>query len=125
LSQRQLLGVTVGKWMEFVLFTFLGGILVTIVNAWWSAKEPHLHYTVSDPVQFSCDKLKVGIVHVAISNDGNKEAESLECSSRLKGTKIQEVKVSPEHLKASVSFKDDTFEVKLPMLNQGEDLQIS
>jgi hypothetical protein len=62
---------------------------------------------------------------VIITNDGSKEAEDVDCSLLLKGSKIQEVKASPDNLNPAVSFDQDKASVKIKLLNVGEFLFVS
>src|SRR5262249_25662329 len=121
---RKLLGLTGGDYTKIFLGLVVGLVSAGII-AWWNSKQPHLRYAVSDPIQHQGEKLKIGIINIVIINDGNKEAENLKCNLRLNGTAIQDVKVSPEHLKASVTVTNNKFDLTLPMLNPGESLQIS
>jgi hypothetical protein len=123
-DKSQLLGVTFAD----VAKTFVGvllGVGGTLFVGWWQDKEPHLRYSVSDPIQFPGEKFKVGIVNVVITNDGTKKAEKLEVTLALNGTKIQEVKTSPEHLKTDHTKTDEKCLVTLPLLNHTETLQVS
>ena len=123
-GERQLLGVGISDVLKTSMGVMLG-ILGTLFVGWWTAKEPHLRYSVSEPIQFPGEKLKVGIVNVFVTNDGSKEAKSLEVSLGLKGTKIQEVKTSPEIMKPIITITGDKCFLTLPILNQGETLQVS
>jgi hypothetical protein len=123
-TEPKFLGLTLGDVVKMGL-TALLTLLVTLLIAWLTAKEPHLRFSVSEPIQFQGEKFKVGILNVVITNDGSKEAENVECSMRLEGTKIREVKVSPENLKPSISIKGDKAELAWPMLNPTENPQVS
>ena len=92
---------------------------------WVNWRSPHLKVTIPDTFVFKGEKNQLGIVNVTVSNDGSKEAEDVECWLNLAGSKIQEVKASPEYLKAVVTPKDDKIRVDVHLLNPKEDLLIS
>ncbi len=64
-------------------------------------------------------------MNVTVSNDGSKEAEDVECWLNLAGSKIQDVKASPEYLNAAVTSKDDKIKVDVHLLNPKEELTIA
>jgi len=101
------------------------GILLLLFGAWFNWKSPHLKVTIPDTFVFKGEKSQLGIVNVTVSNDGSKEAEEVECWLNLSGSKIQEVKASPEHLNAVVNSKDDKIKVDVHLLNPKEELTIA
>ncbi len=124
LGERHFLVMLVGDWAKMGL-TFILGIITAGLLGWWNAKEPHIKFSVSDPIQFPGEKLKVGIVNVLVSNDGTRYAKDLEVDLRLKGTRIQEVKTTPEILRPNITISGDKCFLTLPRLNHNETLQIS
>lgn len=124
----QWMGITLNDVIKYFLVA-MGGLIFGLISAgivgWWSGREPHIRYSTSEPIQFSGEKLKVAIATVFITNDGNKEAEELQCSLRLEHTRIQEVKVSPWFFKPSITINGDGFNVKQPLLNPGQSMQVS
>ncbi|MGA2704272.1 MAG: hypothetical protein ABSH35_24640 [Isosphaeraceae bacterium] len=108
-----------------ILIGFLISASICLFAFWVNWRAPHLKIRVPDTIVFKGEKNQLGIVNVTISNDGSKEAEEVECWLNLAGSKIQEVKASPEYLNAVVTPKDDRIRVDVHLLNPKEDLVIS
>ena len=118
------LGINRADYVKISLGLFTGAMLC-LFAFWVNWRSPHLKVTIPDTIVFKGEKNQLGIVNVTVSNDGSKEAEEVECWVNLAGSKIQEVKASPEHLNAVVTSKDDKVKVDVHLLNPKEDLLIS
>src|SRR5262249_8585055 len=120
-AERRILGVSFSDWVKMGL-GFLLGIILMAVSNWWNAKAPHLNYVVADPISYQGDKAKFGVINISVTNDGNKEAEGVECSFTA-NSEIQEVKLAPDTLHAASKVDKTKCSVSLPLLNSGGSLQ--
>jgi hypothetical protein len=121
--EKKWLGLTLGDVMKFALG--LGaGLALAIFGFWLNSSSPHLTFEVSTPLQFQGEKTKFGIITLAVSNEGSKEAENVVCTFNTFGAKDPEIKVTPENLNATTGIKGDVVTVAVPSLNPGERISV-
>ena len=118
------LGVTQAE-LSKTLITLVVGSLLTVFGFWLNAKSPHLKVTVPETVVYKGEKNQLSIVNVTVTNDGNKEAEEVECWLLFTGAKIQEVKAGPDQLAPVVTTKENKVQIAVKTLNPREDFTIS
>jgi len=106
------------------LWALVASLITIPVTTWWNSSAPHLSYTVADVFQFPGEKTKLAMTTLSILNDGNKEAESVECWLRLEGSSGGEVNVSPKAFKTQVAMNGDTATIDLTRLNPKEQITI-
>jgi len=121
-KEKTFLGAPLEEWSKGVI-VLLVGILGTLFTVWFTGSKPHLTVKVSDIAKFQGDKHNPGFASVNIQSDGSKEAEEVECQFTL--SNVQEVKVSPANLNATVVVKDARVSVKAAVMNPGESMTIA
>jgi hypothetical protein len=123
-KERSFLGLTLPDVSKQIL-AFAAGMLTVLVTNWFNAKSAHLKVTVPDPFVYKGEKTNFTIVNVTVTNDGNQEAENVECWLMHPGAKVQEVKAGPDQLNPVVTKQESKVQIVAKSLNPREDFTIS
>jgi hypothetical protein len=103
------------------------GIAGTVFTTWWQAKNPHLSYTIIDGFPFKGKDEHIAIYYVAITNDGNAQAEDVESVIEKPAGTIDKVMIQPSWLKPEYKIDHDKLYVNVKSINanKAESLVVS
>ena len=124
-NEKGLTGFVIKNGILNSSFGVIVGAVLTLLGTWYFTKIPHLTYTDGQVVIFKGEKNKFGIATCWIENDGDKEVEGIECVINTHGTKFNEIKVLPDTLSHTITSKNESTRIMVPLLNVGEKLTIS
>lgn len=117
------------NWFSIIITAIITGAVTVgagLVLSKLEKKEPILQYSIIETAPFSGNNQFVGVYHVTISNDGEKEVEKVLSTIAIPGAKIDNKNVLA---KPTITFSDkmlgDTFSIDIPLLNPAENVQIS
>ena len=104
-----------------------GGVSLTIafVVYNWQVEKPRITWTVTNSAIHKAGNKTLQISNIQLLNRGVKEAENLECTVRVPGSKIDDMEVTPDTIRFSKTVNDDVATISIPLLGEDESLGIS
>ena len=105
------------------------GLVVSLLAAffgyWLQSREPHLTVLVPEVARFESEKNRFAISTFYVTNDGNKEAENVECILTVPAGKINDMRAWGDEVSPKISYSEGKAVVSIGLLNPGEGLAVN